>query len=328
MKLNPISLVRLLISVSVFEKCQPLMTPDSIPMNYAFVQILSTNIIQSTPSSTSTSAIDGGSLLVSLNNANARVANYQKDGFQKDTVMRILDGNTIKLQKGGLVSIAGARFPIASSSNFQFSECYTYGPTYKLRQLVPAKTEVWVKTSGSKPQAIIFRQKDSLNVNQELVKSGFAKVKPISSEFEAYLDPLKLKSWEAEANRLGLGIFKQCDASVESSFVAEFEPLEYDVVTQWGNDGGKQIVKQKESTAIVPPRNPGDVRGCSDFETYEDALSWFEYYKPFYGDIGKLDRNGDGVPCPGLPHTSIREKYRMKKPLNQDPSTLTGRETR
>ncbi|KAL3937161.1 MAG: hypothetical protein SGBAC_007667 [Bacillariaceae sp.] len=214
--------------------------------------------------------------------------NYPKEGFQKDTVIRIVDGNTIKLQNSGLVSIAGARYPTASSSNFQFSECFEYGPTYKLRQLLPAKTEIWVKTSGSKPQAVILRHKDSLNVNQELVKSGFAKAKPLSSEFKGYLDASKLKSFEAEANQLGLGIFKQCDNGVDSTFVAEFEPLEYDVVTQWGDDGGKQIVKQKDTIASRPPRNPGDRKGCSDFETYEDALNWFEYYKPFYGDIAKL----------------------------------------
>lgn len=28
---------------------------------------------------------------------------------------------------------------------------------------------------------------------------------------------------------------------------------------------------------------------------------------PFYGDVAKLDRDGDGVPCPGLPHTSNQD---------------------
>lgn len=54
--------------------------------------------------------------------------------------------------------------------------------------------------------------------------------------------------------------------------------------------------------------------GCSDFVTYEDALKWYEFYKPWYGDVAKLDRNLDGVPCPGIPHTTAREKYRMKIP--------------
>ena len=55
--------------------------------------------------------------------------------------------------------------------------------------------------------------------------------------------------------------------------------------------------------------------GCSDFSIYEDALRWYETYYPYYGDVAKLDRDGDGVPCPGLPHTKVSEIYRMKKPL-------------
>jgi hypothetical protein len=53
-----------------------------------------------------------------------------------------------------------------------------------------------------------------------------------------------------------------------------------------------------------------------DFEAYEDELRWFEIYKPYYGNVAKLDRNGNGVPCPGLPHTSTQEKYQMKVPLD------------
>lgn len=54
--------------------------------------------------------------------------------------------------------------------------------------------------------------------------------------------------------------------------------------------------------------------GCSDFATYEDAFRWYEYYQPYYGDVAKLDRDGDGVPCPGLPHTTNQQQYRMKVP--------------
>lgn len=58
--------------------------------------------------------------------------------------------------------------------------------------------------------------------------------------------------------------------------------------------------------------------GCSDFATYEDALRWFEYYKQWYGDVAKLDRDGDGIPCPGLPHTKVQEMYRIKIPNNDN----------
>ena len=61
--------------------------------------------------------------------------------------------------------------------------------------------------------------------------------------------------------------------------------------------------------------------GCSDFNTYEDALRWYEYYKPFYGDVAKLDRDNDGIPCPGLPHTKNQDQYRMKVPSSSSSSS-------
>jgi hypothetical protein len=70
--------------------------------------------------------------------------------------------------------------------------------------------------------------------------------------------------------------------------VAESEPLESDVETQWGDDGGKQVVKQKEILAQGPHNNPGDIKGCSDFGFYEDALRWYEFYKPYFVHAAKL----------------------------------------
>eukprot|EP00957_Ditylum_brightwellii_P089645 6827348-Ditylum_brightwellii.AAC.1 len=79
----------------------------------------------------------------------------------------------------------------------------------------------------------------------------------------------------------------------------QFEPLEYTVQTKWSSDGGTpQLVQQSSSAPFVVPKNPGDIKGCSDFDTYEASLSYYEYYFPYYGDVARLDRDGDGVPCP------------------------------
>lgn len=243
----------------------------------------------STLGSKTASALDGSLLLASLNDIkHAPGTLFPSNEFQKDQIVRILDANTIKLQKNGVVSLAGVRYP-STASNFQFSECSSYSPTYKLRQLIPANTAVFVKVAGTKPQAVLVRQNDAMVVNEELVKSGFAKVKPIySPELEGLLDSNALKAYEDDARRRGVGIFQRCDDGGDATFVAEFEPLELDVETRWGDDGGTQILKQKESISQVPPKNPGDVKGCSDFEFYEDALRWFENYKPYFGDVAKL----------------------------------------
>ena len=42
----------------------------------------------------------------------------------------------------------------------------------------------------------------------------------------------------------------------------------------------------------------------ADFATYQEAKSWFDYYYyyyPYYGDVTKLDGDGDGRPCVSLP---------------------------
>lgn len=49
------------------------------------------------------------------------------------------------------------------------------------------------------------------------------------------------------------------------------------------------------------PPDPGDSKNCSDFSTHRDAQEWFDRYFPYYGDVARLDRDGDGVACESLP---------------------------
>lgn len=49
------------------------------------------------------------------------------------------------------------------------------------------------------------------------------------------------------------------------------------------------------------PPNPGDTKNCSDFATYQEAKAWFDTYFPWYGDVAKLDGDGNGIPCESLP---------------------------
>lgn len=55
------------------------------------------------------------------------------------------------------------------------------------------------------------------------------------------------------------------------------------------------------STTTTIPDNPGDTKNCSDFETYQEAKTWFDTYFPFYGDVAGLDGDGDEEPCESLP---------------------------
>lgn len=201
-------------------------------------------------------------------------------------------------------------------------------------------------SSSARPKVWIVRSQDDLNINRELVRTGFGFVRKggayynnnkmdsssILSNFDYEGMMNEMTYLEETARSRGMGIFKVCDggtngdnnngvgndddAVTTSNFIAEFEPMEYTTEIQYGDDGGKSVIvsnSASSSSSSIPP-NPGDVRGCSDFTYYEDALGYYERFYPYHGDVAKLDRDGDGVPCPGLPHTSNQDKYRMKRP--------------
>ena len=54
-------------------------------------------------------------------------------------------------------------------------------------------------------------------------------------------------------------------------------------------------------TTTTIPANPGNTKNCSDFSTYAEAKAWFDTYFPHYGDVARLDSDGDGEPCESLP---------------------------
>lgn len=65
------------------------------------------------------------------------------------------------------------------------------------------------------------------------------------------------------------------------------------------------------STSATAPKsnskldNPGDVKNCPDFATYKEAKEWFDKYYDLYGDVAKLDKNNNGIPCESLPGAPV-----------------------
>ncbi|KAL3756912.1 hypothetical protein ACHAWU_005916 [Discostella pseudostelligera] len=238
-----------------------------------------------------------------------------------------------------LVNLEDVRFVDRSAGlSSSSSSSSISGSKQSLPSSTTTTTRVW-----------IVRESDKLLINEELVRTGFAYVRGggsgsagASNNVNSLPDNMMHDLIEIEqyARKRGLGIFQSCDDNTHvgddevggggrgealvmsnannNNFVAEFEPMEYTTEIQYGDDGGKSVLRRGDGTTTttssqLPPENPGDIKGCSDFRTYEDALRWYEAYLPYYGDVAKLDRDGDGVPCPGLPHTTLREQYRMKK---------------
>jgi hypothetical protein len=66
---------------------------------------------------------------------------------------------------------------------------------------------------------------------------------------------------------------------------------------------GPRRVLDTRDPNLVPVPNPGDVANCGDFATWDAANRWFWTYHR-YGDPGRLDGVGNGVPCESLPGVS------------------------
>ena len=284
-----------------------------------------------------TSLIDDRTLLASLLSQSLSVGSKNLPHDQTDTVERLFDANTLKLSRSGLVSFAGVRTP--SPTSFQFPECLDVSPSSKVRRLLPAGTKVRIKfiddnDSNNRKnirKAFVVRDVDDMFINEELIRSGFAIPSAGSERTRQSIEQIipgfsnEIKILHEEAMKKMSGIYKSCDDrdTVQNgepiNFDDQFEPMELTVETQWGADGGKQIIREKENPQMNTerPKNPGDTKGCSDFKYYEDALKWYEKYYPYYGDVAKLDRDEDGVPCPGLPHTKDMERYRKKIPVDR-----------
>ena len=67
-----------------------------------------------------------------------------------------------------------------------------------------------------------------------------------------------------------------------------------------------QLVPPAPAPAPAPPApakpaNPGDGVNCSSFTSHAAAQAWFDTYYPYYGDVARLDNDGDGIACETLP---------------------------
>lgn len=236
--------------------------------------------------------------------------------LETDLVVRVLDANTLKLERLGVVSMAAERTPS------RVPDCFTYSPAAHLRQLLRPKEVVQFQALPAKPsgtQVFLYRARDGLFVNEALVEGGWAKTAPLKAgsvgELPSVTDQLrKLETAQQTAKAAAVGLWQVCPTG-ESGFVdlsEQFEPL--------GGAGSEfeyfRVAPRAAATAAAAAEltDPGDSVNCSDFETWEGSKQWFDRYYPKFGDVANLDRDKDGVPCPGLPHTARRELYQPKRP--------------
>ena len=163
----------------------------------------------------------------------------------------------------------------------------------KTRGMLSRGTKVEVEVDGGDANIVAGGK----SVSETLVRDGYAYATPRrrrASDGEDYLGSALADAQEA-AKRDQRGLWRPCDAtSAPVVPVATFDDIDFQP---------------------TPTKDYGDAptkyKSCAEFEFYEDALAIFE--RAPEGVRKRLDRDGDGVPCPGLPHTTDRERYRFKK---------------
>lgn len=233
-----------------------------------------------------------------------------------DRVERVVDGDTIVLSSLGKTRLIGMNTPetvAPAQRRGAPPDCYGPEASAKTKQLLPVGTAVNIELD-KEPQdkfgrslAYVYVAKDGAFVNGDLVKSGFARAKayPPNVRYKAQFSAL-----EAEAKAEGRGLWGSC-ADAKPTSGKGFDPQR---ATASAPAAAKPVQqpktpaerKQKEAVAReteFPPAaldNPGDVKNCADFRSYAEAREWYDRYFPRFGDVAKLDGNGDGIPCNGL----------------------------
>lgn len=229
-----------------------------------------------------------------------------------DRVDRVVDGDTLVLDNLGRVRLIGMNTPeTVAPAQRQGAPPQCYGPeaSAATKALLPKGTSVRLETDEAprdkygRALAYVFREPDDTFINGRLVEQGFARVKTYkpNTRYEGLLTSLQS---EAKANRRGL--WRQCETPAppsppsrpstpspppptpQSSAAAAPRPT----ARATGADSGRV-----DATGLG---NPGDSKNCKDFASYGEAKAWFDKYYPMYGDVAKLDGNGDGRPCESL----------------------------
>ena len=204
-----------------------------------------------------------------------------------DVVVRVMDSDRVKLERAGVVRLAGVRTPTRD-----VPVCYNREPGVKTRGMLSRGAKVEVEADGGDANIVVGGK----SVSETLVREGYAYATPRrrrASDGEDYLGSV-LAEAEAAAKRDQRGLWRPCGDASPVVPVATFDDIDFQP---------------------TPTKDYGDApakyKSCAEFEFYEDALAIFERAPESVRK--RLDRDGDGVPCPGLPHTTDQERYRFKK---------------
>ena len=242
--------------------------------------------------------------------------------MQTDHIERVVDGDTVLLEELGRARLIGINTPETVSPAQQVRgeppQCFGPEASAEMKRLLPAGTEVEFDTDVEPldrfGRNLVYLYKDGGSINELLVRKGFARAKAYKPNIR---NQETFNRLQAEAKLESLGLWGACfDAGSSGSSSGSSGGSSSTAGKGFGPNANQrptstktassELQQQQRSTAreakdvAAIEANPGDVKDCADFDSYDEAKAWFDRYYPAYGDVAKLDGDGDLKPCEAL----------------------------
>lgn len=217
-----------------------------------------------------------------------------EEDSQMQKVIKVIDGDTIKLENGGVVRYIGIDTPetVHPSKPVQ---CFGEEASKKNKELVEGKEvrlEKDISDTDKYDRLLRYVYIGDTFVNDYLVRNGYAHSSSYPPDVK-YQDQFNQAEEEARENKRGLWADGACEEEEEAEEEEEEEEEE----------------EIEEETA--PPPAPastsscdcsGNTKNCSDFSTHDEAQACYESCLSSAGtDVHRLDRDKDGEACESLP---------------------------
>jgi len=199
----------------------------------------------------------------------------------QNIVVKVIDGDTIKLDNGQVIRYIGIDTPETVDPRKPI-QCFGQEAAKKNEELVLNKKVILEKDISETDRygrLLRYVYVDGLFVNLELVKQGYAYATSFPPDVKHQADFSEAQSYARENN---LGLWSACK---EDTAVNEKQPIiEEETPIQTGNC-----------------ECSSNTYNCTDFKTHAEAQALFECCGGTKNDIHRLDSDSDGLACESLP---------------------------
>ena len=214
-------------------------------------------------------------------------------------IERVVDGDTLLTRSGTRLRMIGMNTPeTVSSAQRQDGappECFGPEASRYTKQLLPSGAAVRLETDVEptdqygRSLAYVFRSTDGMFINGQLVREGFAVQKSYGRNYKY---ETLLREYQKEAQQARRGLWGKCSDPSATTAQRNVPPSLSSLPVTTGSSSKRPL---------VTVANPGDSKNCRDFADYRVAKDWYDTYFSLYGDVARLDGDGDGIPCEALP---------------------------